>query len=196
MTTTSHYFIGIPITSQLENTFSSWQQDLRSQLPYKQWPNKHDLHITLTFLGSVERVTIQSIQKALRNIESLPQFVLEVGDIGTFGNPKGPRILWAGVRKNKSLTLLHEKVESSMEEFGFKPEQRAYRPHITLAKKWNGPLDEQKIIELKDRFKRENYLLTVKEVALYQIYPKQDPKYKIVTRYNLRGENNGTTDQV
>ncbi|MGY0694745.1 RNA 2',3'-cyclic phosphodiesterase [Virgibacillus sp. FSP13] len=194
MTSTSHYFIGIPISSQLEDTFYRWQRDLKPQLPYKQWPNKHDLHITLKFLGPVEEATIHSIQNALRNIESFPQFSLEVGGIGLFGNPKGPRILWVGVTKNKALTLFHQKIESSMEEYGFKPEQRAYHPHITLAKKWNGPLDEKKILGLKDLFKSEHYLLTVNEVILYQIFPKQDPKYKVVSRYNLRGENNGTTD--
>ncbi|MTW87753.1 RNA 2',3'-cyclic phosphodiesterase [Virgibacillus dakarensis] len=189
-----HYFIGIPVSQPLQNALSSWQDDLKNRLPYKQWPNKHDLHITLKFLGPVDERNIQSIKEIVKKLEDFEEILLEVGGIGTFGNPKRPRVLWAGVKKNSELASLQAKTETYMAACGFQKEQRDYHPHITLAKKWDGSADKGIIANVKEQYQAKKYQLIAGEVVLYQIFPKQTPKYKVISSYGLRGGADGAAD--
>src|SRR5690625_1573287 len=97
----AHYFIAIPLPSALKNYFAAWQEELKGKVPYKQWTNKQDLHITLKFLGTVEKEQFIRLQKELQVVEHTKQFSTKVGSIGVFGNPDKPRILWGGVDKNE-----------------------------------------------------------------------------------------------
>ncbi|WP_099158824.1 RNA 2',3'-cyclic phosphodiesterase [Virgibacillus ndiopensis] len=183
-----HYFIAIPIPLTLKDMFYDWQNELRQKLSYKQWPTKHDLHITLKFLGSVNETTLQALQTQLTKLEDFHPFKLNVGEVGTFGNPKSPRVLWAGVENNEFLTLLQEKVEECSSKEGFNKEQRNYHPHITLAKKWKGStLDNSELTDMKKKYIDTIHTFTVDKVVIYQIHPTQVPKYEIVSRYLLKG---------
>lgn len=194
MTNLPHYFIGIPIPAPLQEVYSTWQYDLKQQLSYKQWPGQQDLHITLKFLGPVEQTDIKTMEKSLHQIEDIIAFSLETTGVGTFGNPKSPRVLFADVKKNKSIAFLHEKVESILGKHGFQREKRVYQPHITLAKKWNGSIAEDAVVDAKERYKANKHALTIAEINLYQIFPNRTPKYEVVSRYKLRGEKDGPID--
>lgn len=183
---TAHYFIAIPLTDTLKNFLSVWQEELKEKFSYKQWTNKQDLHITLKFLGPVENGQLKRLLQELKIIENSNAFSIKAGTIGMFGNPVKPRVLWAGVDQTDALTLLYEQVESAVLSAGLAKETRPYRPHITLAKKWDGPSDRGLVEMTQTQFKRKR-MLQVEEVVVYQIFPKQTPKYKVVSSYNLGG---------
>lgn len=182
----AHYFIAIPLSLVLKDHFASWQTQLKKQLNYKQWTNKQDLHITLKFLGAVENEKLLRIQQELKKMEKLQRFSTQAGSIGFFGNPVSPRVLWASVEKTAQLSLLHQQVEAIIAPLGFPTEKRTFRPHITFAKKWYGPPASDSVETTLNRFTERQELL-VKEIVIYQIFPKQTPKYKVLSRYNLLG---------
>ncbi|WP_156288571.1 RNA 2',3'-cyclic phosphodiesterase [Oceanobacillus salinisoli] len=183
-----HYFIAIHLPEHLQDFFSVWQDALYDKLPYKQWYNKKDLHITLKFLGAVEEQKFAELHKALKEVKNLPAFNVNVGSIGTFGNPKKPRVLWAGVEKNDNIMAVWKKVEQAAIQVGFPRENREYRPHITLAKKWMGEqaasYDEVLFHIKKDFTAIEN--MFVDEVTIFQIHPSRSQKYEPVGRYSLK----------
>lgn len=182
----SHYFIAIQLPENLQEFFSGWQDELQKKVTYKQWTHQKDLHITLQFVGEVDDNRIRQLTEALDVIEQVSAFDIEVGGLGVFGNPNKPRVLWAGVTKTNALTQLQKRVESSTITVGFPEEGRAYTPHITLAKKWNGidSLERDTIENLKEAWD-ETRFMHVAEVVLYRIHPKQTPKYEVVKRYRL-----------
>ncbi|RLL47715.1 RNA 2',3'-cyclic phosphodiesterase [Oceanobacillus piezotolerans] len=183
-----HYFIAIPLSSKLQDYFSNWQDELVGKLPYKQWYNKKDFHITLKFLGEVDDNKLKALRMELEKLSLLKAFSIVVGEIGTFGNPKSPRVIWAGVEKNKNLMQLAEKVEEYATKVGFPKENRPYSPHITLAKKWigeKGKNDINWLEEAKEKYKETN-LLRVQQVNLYQIHPGKEQKYEPVQTIQLR----------
>ncbi|SHF80592.1 RNA 2',3'-cyclic phosphodiesterase [Ornithinibacillus halophilus] len=185
---TSHYFIAIPLPRTLKETLVNWQKHFKDQLTYKQWPHMEDLHITLKFLGAVEPDQLSELIAQLKKIERLPKFELTVGNIGTFGKQSMPRVLWVGVEKNESLLKLQKKVEECATNIGFSKENRLYKPHITLAKKWNSePIDD--IDRLLCSFKKEQLEITVDEIVIYQIFPSRSPKYEVIRSYSLEGGN-------
>src|SRR5699024_1450185 len=97
-----------------------------------------------------------------------------------------PRVLWACVDKTDTLTFLYEQVEAAADRAGFTKETRPYRPHITLAKKWDGSPNWELVKTMQTQFK-EKRILQVEEIVVYQIFPNQRPKYKVVSSFNLSG---------
>ncbi|WP_068674875.1 RNA 2',3'-cyclic phosphodiesterase [Oceanobacillus sp. Castelsardo] len=183
-----HYFIAIQLSQKLQDTFASWQNKLQGELPYKQWYNKKDLHITLKFLGAVDDEKLDELTARLKQVEELSAFSMKVGTLGTFGNPINPRVLWAGVERVEPLNKVQQTVELAALEVGFPKENRNYSPHITLAKKWNGKtsLSYKEVVE---KWKKEYTLqasLYVSEITLYQIHPNRKPKYEPVRKFKLR----------
>ncbi|WP_042146473.1 RNA 2',3'-cyclic phosphodiesterase [Paucisalibacillus sp. EB02] len=184
---TPHYFIAIPVTDELKEEFLIWQEQLQEKLSYKIWPHKADLHITLKFLGAVEEDSLEKLRGSLRSIVH-PEFSVTVGSIGTFGKHENPRVLWAGVEKNNYIEELYKKVELVATSIGFTKENRPYRPHITLAKKWNGSQEHtEKLKDIKDIYGAENFHMDIESFVLYQIFPSKTPKYERVETFYLRG---------
>jgi 2'-5' RNA ligase len=97
------------------------------------WQSDDQLHITLRFIGEVDRHTGSDIAAALGSVHH-PPFKLSLAGIGTFGRPGQPGALWAGVAPHEPLKALHKKVDQVCIRAGVAPEGRAYRPHITLAR--------------------------------------------------------------
>lgn len=185
---TAHYFIAIPIQKDLQNEFSIWQEAFKQRIPFRRWYNKKDLHITLKFLGALEEETVKNLHNELSKINSIPKFNLEVGTLGYFGNSKRPRVLWAGVKMKKELETLQQIVEQCTTKVGFPKETRKYRPHITLAKKWNGRAEDtynESLVELKDNY-TDTYQMEVNDFVLYKIHPSREVKYEAVFSYPLK----------
>src|SRR5690625_2331786 len=185
----SHYFIAIHLPETLQGYFSKQQEKLKRELPYKQWPHKKDLHITLKFLGPVADEKLALLQRKLQGIQPFTPFSLETGDLGTFGNSKKPRVLWAGVKKTDPLKQLQEKVEEICSDAGFEMEKRAYRPHITLAKKWNGA-EIENINQILSGKNLEKQKWQIVNIVLYRIHPKEKQKYEAVSVFSFQGDLN------
>src|SRR5699024_11793210 len=109
---TAHYFVAIPLTDALKNHYSIWQEELKEELPYKQWTNKLDLHITLKFLGAVEHEQLTRLKQELKQIENANAFSTKAGGVGVFGKPVNTRVLWVGADKTTALVFLYEQVDA------------------------------------------------------------------------------------
>ena len=108
--------------------------DTMDDSPAMRWVGDDQLHLTLRFVGEVERPLAQDIADALRRI-SYPAFDLRISGAGRFEQRNGGA-LWAGVEPRKPVAELAAKVERACQWAGLEPERRAYHPHITVAR-WN-----------------------------------------------------------
>jgi len=98
------------------------------------WVRDDGLHVTVKFLGTVTRDTLDGLRESLRpSALVLRPFSLRIRGLGVFPNPRQPRIVWAGVDSDE-LPGLAQLVEETAARFGFEPERRAFRPHITLGR--------------------------------------------------------------
>lgn len=109
--------------------------DLMGGLHGLRWQNDNQLHLTLRFIGEVERPMADDIAAELKRIR-FERFSIALDGIGQF-EKRRQGALWAGVRPKEELKSLAAKVERACQAAGVEPEQRAYRPHITLAR-WKG----------------------------------------------------------
>lgn len=180
-----HYFIGIPMPEHVRVWLHDWQDQLREDLSYGVWTNQADFHITLKFMGAVEDHNLPYLQQYLEEI-SASAFELKIGELGHFGNPHKPRVIWAGVERANELLTLQRKVEHQCERLGYPAENRSYNPHVTLAKKWRGEKGiEQSIIEHYDHLKFSEKI-EVDAFALFKIHPNSQPKYEIIQWFPLQ----------
>lgn len=182
----SHYFIGIPVSSPIRSLLKEWKNQLKEDLPYGVWTHELDFHITLKFLGGVEEDKLQVLKNKLEDID-VPAFELNIGTVGHFGNPRQPRVIWADVDRHKYLLNLQKQVESLCEDVGFQVEKRQYNPHVTLAKKWKGKKELEQDFEALYNHMDKMEQMIVDHFTLFKIHPNSEQKYEAVQQYPLQG---------
>lgn len=190
MSNLNHYFLAILLPNEVKTSLSEWANRLQEfPFNYKEWVHEKDFHITLKFLGGVaDKQLVELNQKLIKGTSDLTPFTIKGDNIGTFGSPKEPRVLWAGVSADETLFQTQSLVDQICFESGFTKENRPYRPHITIAKKWRGgTIDIEAFPSLPAEF-FESW--TVSSFVLYQIHPSKKPKYEVVATYDFRNGQN------
>ena len=109
--------------------------DLMEGMPGMRWQDDGQLHLTLRFIGEVERPVAEDLTAALRHVH-FDRFSIALESVGKFEKHRNGA-LWAGVQPKEQLKALNAKVERACQSAGLEPERRAYYPHITLAR-WKG----------------------------------------------------------
>ena len=97
------------------------------------WQDDGQLHLSLRFIGEIDRHQAGDVHAALGAIHH-PRFEIALNGVGTFDHRGQPEIVWAGVAPHEPLRTLHKKVDQAIGRVGIEPDQRAYQPHITLAR--------------------------------------------------------------
>jgi 2'-5' RNA ligase len=97
------------------------------------WQTAEQLHLTLRFIGEVDRHQAADIAAALGRVNVRP-FVAELGDPGLFEHRGRIDTLWVGVRPAEALTQMAKSVNAALASVGIPPEPRAFLPHITIAR--------------------------------------------------------------
>lgn len=96
------------------------------------WQDAEQLHVTLRFVGEVERPVAEDLATALGTIRFAP-FALTVSGVGRFDHHRRGT-LWAGIAPRAPVAALTAKVERACVNVGLAPEHRAFHPHVTLAR--------------------------------------------------------------
>lgn len=138
-------FIAIELPRQLRLRVVEHIDRLRRDVPgvRASWVREDNLHLTLKFLGNVSVSEIPKLSDAITSgVSGIEPFELTVAGCGVFP-PKGrPNVLWLGVSSSRDstsdtrhpLSLLHAAIEDECAKTGFPPEQRAFHPHLTIAR--------------------------------------------------------------
>jgi 2'-5' RNA ligase len=109
--------------------------DAMNESPDFRWQHDEQLHLTLRFIGEVDRPLADDIAAALTRIRA-ERFSLRIAGTGRF-EQRNSGSLWAGVEPKAPVTALASKIERTCIDLGLEPERRAFHPHITLAR-WKG----------------------------------------------------------
>jgi 2'-5' RNA ligase len=99
------------------------------------WQDDEQLHLTLRFVGEVDRPTAEDLAASLGQIRA-ERMELRIAGVGRFAQ-RNSGALWAGVEPKAPLLAVAAKVERVCQSVGLEPERRAFHPHVTLAR-WKG----------------------------------------------------------
>ena len=147
------------------------------------WQRDDQLHLTLRFIGEVDRHVAGDVHAALGSIHH-PAFDIGINGLGAFDRRGEATTLWAGVAPHEPLKALHKKVDQACLKAGVAPDQRAYHPHITLARLRRGAGLVQPLLESAGGVSGPAF--TVDTFCLYesQLTP-EGSIYSILERYPL-----------
>jgi 2'-5' RNA ligase len=93
------------------------------------------LHLTLVFLGATHPDRLACYEAVLGGLR-IPRIVLTLDRIGFW---RRPRLLWLGIDDPATeLQDLVGELNICLRGCGFSPEQRSFRPHVTLRRRFHG----------------------------------------------------------
>ena len=107
--------------------------DLMDGVPGARWQDDDQLHLTLRFIGEVDRHAADDVAASLAQLWA-PAPTVSLAGTGRFAHRGRTDTLWAAVAPHDALAHLHRKVDAACVCAGLPPEGRAYLPHITLAR--------------------------------------------------------------
>lgn len=107
--------------------------DLMDGVPGARWQDDEQLHLTLRFVGEVERPQAEDLAAALGQVAA-PAPTIRLAGVGGFGARGRIDTLWAGLSPAEPLRHLNAKVEQACVRAGLPPERRAFKPHVTVAR--------------------------------------------------------------
>jgi len=147
------------------------------------WQDDEQLHLTLRFVGEVERPAADDLADALSRIRT-PSFAARIAGIGRF-EQRNSGALWAGVEPKAPLAALAAKIERVCQQVGLEPERRAFFPHITLAR-WKGRRSREVADFLDRRRGLSSEPFEVTEFILFESrLSRHGAHYEPVARYPL-----------
>jgi 2'-5' RNA ligase len=109
------------------------------------WQREDQLHVTLRFVGEVERPMAEDIASALASIHA-PAVELGLHGVGFFDQGR-QGVLFARAIERQPLEALHKKVDRALVGVGMEPDRRAFLPHITLARRRKAAIDPMAWLE-------------------------------------------------
>ena len=181
-------FIAIPLPDTFQNIIAKIQKSI-DKFGKLKLVKPENVHLTLKFLGDVNENKIDKINKRLSFLKNINTFTISVRGLGTFPNVKRPRVIWMGTEKGfDEINELQKKIDSSLEDMGFKKENR-FHPHYTIARV-KFIAEKEKI----EKFLKENTDLifgeyTVDKIMLMEskLSPK-GPRYYTIEEFHLKAE--------
>ena len=126
-------FTGLDLSPEVVSNLENLLDLLRPTARIK-WSPPRNLHITTKFIGHWPDERLDELTSKLAAIAARGPVAIRVRNLGFFPNPRSPRVFWAGIEASPELAALAAATEAALEPLGIAREQRAYHPHLTLAR--------------------------------------------------------------
>lgn len=184
-TNTLRLFCAIQMPSEVRHPLSAHAKRLRDLFPNASasWTRDDNHHLTLKFIGEVEEARATRLSAATeRAASSVEPFTVIVDGPGVF--PK--RVLWIGIDDPSGrLGKLQQRLEEECAHEGFPKEERAFHPHLTLAR-LRKPQNSR---ELEEQHKQARFVpveVKVDElVVIKSELSSSGSKYTVLSRHKL-----------
>ena len=130
-------FVALAFPDEVRTELRRVAGEMRAFTPHgARWANVDGAHLTLRFIGSTPPDAAPVLGEAVvRAADGIAPFELSLGGAGVFPPRGAPRVLWVGVGGAvDALSGLRDRVEDSLAEVGVLSDDRAFSPHVTLAR--------------------------------------------------------------
>jgi RNA 2',3'-cyclic 3'-phosphodiesterase len=127
-------FFGLPVPEAQRKQLGAYLAACLAAAPEFRWTPAANLHLTVRFIGTVDRSVVERIAERLEDL-GLPGFELQLGEVGTFKRGRRARVVWLQVvTGSEKAGELAARVEAECVRAGLEPEARPFQPHLTLAR--------------------------------------------------------------
>ena len=129
-------FIAVEIPEEVRQKLREVLRELRGSGAEVKWVHPEGIHVTLKFLGETNRETLEALSAVLRPLAAgFAPFEVKAQGLGCFPSLRNPRVVWVGLAEERgALSELQRGIETAAAGFGFPPEERPFKPHLTLGR--------------------------------------------------------------
>ena len=170
-------FVALEIPEAIRDSFAALLRELRAAAAHAgdqrpRWVRPENLHITLKFIGDAPPEKLDGLRGALAAVRSKEPASLSFRGLGFFPNERHPRVFWAGLEASPNLRTLAADADRALAAQGIPPEERAFEPHLTLARLTSPGLDGKLREAIQRNAGREFGAFTTREFHLFQSVTK------------------------
>src|SRR5215813_4223882 len=154
------------------------------------WNRDQNSHLTLKFIGEIPRAQVGLISQATeRATASCSPFDFNIGGAGAFPKHGPPKVLWLGIEDGSGqLGQLHARLEEECASEGFAREERAFHPHLTIAR-LRKPEGTKKLAAAHTEMGFAPAAIHATEILVIRSHlSSQGSKYTTLSRHELGGE--------
>ena len=153
------------------------------------WVHIPNLHLTVRFLGETPAAlvpeAIRAVEDSVRGTEA---FDVVLAGAGSFPAGRRPRALWLGIeRGTEELGALARAVDAAVQPLGWPPDERAYRPHLTVARLDAARVADGTAVAEALRVAAEGWRTSFRaeRVVLYRSHLGGQPRYEMLLTVEL-----------
>jgi len=127
-------FVAVDVPEDVKTALAGAIAPFRDPVPAR-WTNPNGWHLTLKFLGTTWPRVVDGVREAVSvAAQAADPFVSSLTEVGAFPSANRARVLWAGLADAEArFARLAEALDGALAEH-FMVEQRAFVPHLTLAR--------------------------------------------------------------
>lgn len=130
-------FIALDIDDAIRERIMRFMEGVRNFAPDARWMKPESMHVTLKFIGEQPDSALEPLKQALGGVTAAATEIHYSG-YGFFPTPKSARVFWVGMEAGPQLADLAAKIDDKMPSLGIPKEDRAFSPHLTLARSSGG----------------------------------------------------------
>lgn len=185
-------FLALDVDDAVRKRLMHAMQALKQVVPKARWCREDALHLTVWFFGTLPLTAVSEIAAAVGPVaQETAAFAYCLKGVGGFPNLARPRVLWAGVGEGSAAVMtLAQRVREALELAGFGAEERAFVPHVTLARINERSVLDAEMVEraLPGAARREFGSSEIDRLVLYSSELKPaGPVYNVVDSWELAG---------
>ena len=126
-------FIALDLDDSIRERLQRFMDGVNGFAPDARWVPSESLHVTLKFIGEKPTEAVEEVKQVLSKVRAEP-FDLAFRGYGFFPTPKAARVFWVGIETGPQLASLAGAVDEATSALGIPRENRAFSPHLTLAR--------------------------------------------------------------
>jgi RNA 2',3'-cyclic 3'-phosphodiesterase len=184
------FFIALPFESAVKEFLQPVYEDLSRYGTLLKVVPTDNYHITLKFLGNIEKSRADTVIEGFNESEfALRGVPVSIKGLGAFPRVKNPSILWMGIEGDiDALSGINERIEEFCSGLGFEKDERRFRPHLTIARVRKGRSPNSKLKEYLEENRNREFGKTVfNRIVLYESVLKENgPVYSEVSSKSLK----------
>ncbi len=174
-------FVGLILPEEIRTELFAVQKKFSSDVAKIKWISKKNLHLTLKYLGDVDKKDLKVIYDKLERIKFDP-FEIRLGQLNFFKKNGQVKALWTEITPKKKVIKLQQEVdEELLSNFKF---DQSFSPHLTLGR-IKLIKNENKFSKILKEVKVKNKKFSIDKFYLIRSkLTKDGPNYKILKEFN------------
>ena len=188
MSDQARIFIGIELSGYFVDVIPMIKSTIIDKKDSIRWINGRNLHLTLSFIGSIDKTKLDMLEEKMSSISSFNSFDIIVNGTGTFPEAGSPKIFWLDIKKGSQTLLdLHSKINNISETFKQNKKNEDFIPHITIgrSKDFNKNLNFD--LSIFSNAVYSDIKIPIKSICLFKSeLTEGGANYSVISKYLLK----------